>query len=164
MSKPKVINVGEVMGYSPPGAAGKYLSRLLIDGESVGSNNLVLNHFTLYPGESTYLGSHPAPYEEVYYILNGVGELLLGGPAGDRYSVGPNMVAYIPCEMPHQIMNVGDEPLEMLTMMPFHPKPGANSLYDDRKREWGTSFRLTGDAVSVAGSGKSDGKHETEKG
>jgi mannose-6-phosphate isomerase-like protein (cupin superfamily) len=164
MSKARVINVDDVMGYSPPGAARKYVSRLLIDGESVGSHNLVLNHFTLYPGESTYPGSHPAPYEEVYYILHGVGELLLGGPEGDRYSVGPNMVAYIPCEMSHQIRNVGAEPLEMLTMMPFHPKPGANTLYDNRQREWGTSFRLVGEAVPVAGSSKSDGQHETEKG
>ena len=72
MDKLKVINAYDVEGYSPPGAEGKYMSRLLIDGESVGSNNLTLNHFTLYPGESTYLGSHPAPYEEVYYILSGV--------------------------------------------------------------------------------------------
>jgi mannose-6-phosphate isomerase-like protein (cupin superfamily) len=164
MSKPKVIDVDDVMGYSPPGAAGKYLSRLLIDGESVGSDNLVLNHFTLYPGESTYLGSHPAPYEEVYYILKGVGELLLGGPEGERYAVRPNMVAYIPSEMPHQITNVGDVPLEMLTMMPFHPKPGANTLYDDRKRQWGTSFRLAGDAVSAPGVSTSDGIGKPKKG
>jgi oxalate decarboxylase/phosphoglucose isomerase-like protein (cupin superfamily) len=162
MSKRNVINVHDVVAYSPPGAASKYMSRLLIDGESVGSENLVLNHFTLYPGESTYLGSHPAPYEEVYYILNGVGELLLGGPDGDRHRVAPHTVAYIPSEMPHQITNLGDEPLEMLTMMPFHPRPGANSLYDERKREWGTSFRLAG--APLAASNASDGSRGTKKG
>ncbi|MBI2844097.1 MAG: cupin domain-containing protein [Armatimonadetes bacterium] len=142
MDKLKVINTYDVEGYSPPGAEGKYMSRLLIDGESVGSNNVVLNHFTLFPGESTYLGSHPAPYEEVYYILGGTGMLLLGGPDGERHDVSAHTVAFIPCGTLHQITNVGDKPLEMLTMMPFHPELGANSLYDERKREWGTSFRL----------------------
>ena len=146
--KLNVINVPSVVGFSPPDAAGKYESRLLIDGESVGSSNLVLNHFTLYPGESTYAGSHPTPYEEVYYILGGVGELVLGGPDGERHRVSSNTVAYIPSGMVHQIANVGREPLEMLTMMPFHPKPGANTLYDERKRQWGTSFRQVAGAAS----------------
>ncbi len=103
MDKRRVIKVAEVMGYSPREAKGKYVSRLLVDGQSVGSSNLVLNHFTLYPGQSTYLGSHPAPYEEVYYILSGVGELLLGDPNGDRYSVSSHTVAYIPGGTPHQM-------------------------------------------------------------
>ncbi|MHB9038218.1 MAG: cupin domain-containing protein [Armatimonadota bacterium] len=157
MKKSKVINTYDVVGYSPAGAERKYLSRLLIDGESVGSTNLVLNHFTLYPGESTYMGSHPGPYEEVYYILNGTGTLTLGDPDGDQYDVCPHTVAYIPCCTKHRITNVGDEPLEMLTMMPFHPEPGANELYDARKQEWGTSFKQV-DAepplVSVSPSGE----------
>ena len=163
VDKLKVIHVHDVMGYSPPGAAGKYVSRLLIDEESVGSKNLVLNHFTLYPGQSTYLGSHPGPYEEVYYILSGVGVLLLGGPDGDRYPVSSHTVAYIPSGMPHQLTNVGVEPLEMLTMMPFHPEPGANPLYDERKREWGTSFRQVGSAASAPVDGvshRAQGKDE----
>jgi len=159
----RVMNAYDVMGYSPPDTAGKYMSRLLIDGESVGSKNLVLNHFTLYPGESTYLGSHPAPFEEVYYVLHGVGVLLLGGAEGQRYAVGPHTVAYIPSGMLHQITNTGEKPLEMLTMMPFHPEPGANSLYDARKREWGTSFRLVGNAVSKADPGEPGGKQEIRK-
>jgi mannose-6-phosphate isomerase-like protein (cupin superfamily) len=138
-----VIRVRQVVGYSPPGDQGKYMSRMLVDGESVGSKNLVLNHFTLFPGQKTYKGSHPAPYEEVYYILRGKAVLSLGGTDGERYDVGPDTVAYIPCTMEHQLENVGEEPLEMLTMMPLHPEPGVNELYDERKREWGTSFRQT---------------------
>lgn len=162
MNKQKVIKVYDVEGYSPSGAEDKYMSRLLVDGESVGSTNLVLNHFTLFPGESTYPGSHPVPFEEVYYILSGVGELLLGDP-GDRYTVTSHTVAYIPSETLHQITNIGDEPLEMLTMMPFHPKEGANSLYDARKQEWGTSFRLVGDTSSPAAISATGGAQQAMK-
>jgi mannose-6-phosphate isomerase-like protein (cupin superfamily) len=138
-----VVDARKVVGYSPPGDADKYQSRMLIDGESVGSQNLVLNHFTLLPGQKTYPGSHPSPYEEVYYILRGKAILTLGGADGTQYDVGPDTAAYIPCAMEHQIENIGEEPLEMLTMMPFHLEPGANGLYDERLREWGTSFRQT---------------------
>ena len=142
VKKLRVIGVSDVIGYSPPGGEGKFVSRLLIDGESVGSSNLVLNHFTLFPGESTDLGSHPSPYEESYYILSGVGVLLLGGKTHD---VSANTAIYIPAETQHKLTNVGNEPLEMLTVMPFHPVPGVNEIYDQRKREWGTSFRQTVD-------------------
>lgn len=139
--KKSVIRVSNVVGYSPPGQEKKYVSRLLVDAESVGSKNLVLNHFTLFPGEKTYSGSHPSPFEEVYYILRGKGILTLDGVNGERHEMNSDTVAYIASEREHQIENVGDEPLEMITMMPFQPKKGANSLYDARKEEWGTSFK-----------------------
>ena len=149
MERLNVIRAHDVMGYSPDGAEGKYVSRMLIDGESVGSTNLVLNHFTLYPGQRTYRGSHPIPFEEVYYILSGTGVLTYGADGAESYDVAAHIVAYIPAGMDHQLDNTGDTPLEMLTMMPFHPDPGANPLYDARKHAWGTSFKLVhpGDAV-----------------
>ena len=142
MKKQPVIRVKDVVGFTPTGGAGKYESRLLVNAESVGSCNLVVNHFTLKPGQRTYSGHHPAPFEEVYYILRGCGILTLGGNRGKKYKVGPNTVAYIAATVDHQIDNVGTEDLEMLTMMPFHPTPGVNSVYDERKRKWGTSFRV----------------------
>ncbi len=143
MPKRAVVNLREVEAFVPAGAAGKYASRLLVDGESVGSRNLVLNHFTLRPGQRTYSGRHPAPFEEVYYILRGRGRLTLGsGKRKKRYAVGPDTVAYIAATVDHQIENVGRRNLEMLTVMPFHPAPGVNSVYDERKQRWGSSFRL----------------------
>ena len=59
-----------------------------------------------------------------------------------QYEVGPGSVAYIAPTVAHQIKNIGDEDLEMLTMMPFQPTPGVNTVYDERKKKWGTSFRL----------------------
>ena len=141
MQKQVVMHVKDVASFTPTGGVGKYESRLLVDAESVGSQNLVLNHFTLKPGKKTYFGHHPAPFEEVYYILRGRGILTLGS-AEKKYEVGPDTVAYIAAMEDHQIENVGSEDLEMLTMMPKQPAPGVNSLYDERKQKWGTSFRL----------------------
>lgn len=139
--KKSVIKVSNIAGYSPTGAENKYVSRLLVDAESVGSKNLVLNHFTLFPGEKTYSGSHPSPFEEVYYILRGTGKLTLGGVDGECHEMTSDTVAYIASEREHQIENIGDDPLEMITIMPFQPIKGANTLYDARKEEWGTSFK-----------------------
>lgn len=140
----RVVDVQKVVGFSPAEHRGHWISRLLIDGESVGSKNLVVNHFTLLPGQRTYPGSHPDPFEEVYYILSGTGLLTLGGPDGERHEMRPHMTAFIPAGTVHELANTGDGPLEMLTMMPFHPVPGVNSVYDARKKEWGTSFREEG--------------------
>ena len=140
--KRSVVDVRTVAGYSPPEHRAHWVSRLLVDGESVGSRNLVLNHFTLLPGQRTYPGSHPDPYEEVYYILSGRGTLTLGGEGGEVHELGPHMAAYIASGMLHELANSGEAPLEMLTMMPFHPTPGVNSVYDARKKEWGTSFKV----------------------
>ena len=156
MEKQRVVRVYDVVGFTPAGAKGKYVSRLLVDGESVGSKNLVVNHFTLRTGQKTYPGQHPSPYEEVYYVLRGRGILTLGGTKkGERYDLNPDTVAYIPCGVEHQIENKGKKALEIITIMPFHPTPGANTLYDERKREWGTSFRLIDQGLKSKVVGKS---------
>jgi mannose-6-phosphate isomerase-like protein (cupin superfamily) len=139
---PRVIRARDVAPFSPKGAEGDYRSRLLVDDESVGSRNLVVNQFTLLPGRSTEAGTHPAPYDEVYYILRGRGILTLGDPPAPRHEVGPDTLAFIPAGTVHQLENTGPEPLDMLTMMPHLPVQGVNTVYDARKREWGTSFRL----------------------
>ena len=142
MQKQKVISVKNVASFTPTNGAGKYESRLLVDAESVGSQGLVVNHFTLKPGQKTYSGHHPPPFEEVYYILRGRGILTLGTTDKKQYEVGPDSVAYIAATEEHQIENIGTQDLEMLTIMPRHPLPGVNSIYDERKEKWGTSFRL----------------------
>lgn len=149
---PRVIRARDVAPFCPKGADGDYHSRLLVDDESTGSRDLVVNLFTLMPGKSTYPGTHPPPYDEVYYILRGRGILTLGNPTAPKneapkhgapkHDVGPDTLAFIPAGTVHQLENTGSEPLDMLTMMPHLPVPGVNTLYDARKREWGTSFRL----------------------
>ena len=142
MPRQRVVNVADVEGFAPTGYEGVCMSKLLIDGEALGSKELVLNHFTLKPGQSTPYGNHPEPYEEAYCILSGSGVFTLGDEDQRSYDVGPGTVAFIPAGCDHSIENTGSEDLTMLTMMPHHPEPGANTLYDERKATWGTSVRL----------------------
>ena len=142
MVRQRVVNIADVVNFSPTGYESVCESKLLIDGEALGSKKLVLNHFTLKPGQQTPYGSHPDPYEEAYYILSGQAVFTLGDGPKKSYDVGPGTVAFIPAGCNHQIKNTGSEDLVMLTMMPLHPTPGANPLYDERKEKWGTSFKL----------------------
>lgn len=142
MEKEVVFKVKEVVGFSPPGVEDTFVSRMLIDGESVGAKRLSLNHFTLRPGKDTGGGEHPRPHEEIYYILRGRGLLTIGDKTCE---VGPDTVAYISCEEYHKLENIGDTDLEILTVWSLPIKEGANPLYDARKRLWGTSFKKIAD-------------------
>lgn len=143
MERKLVFHAYQVMPFSPPEAAGAFESRLLVDRESVGSANLVVNHFTLKPGGSTETGKHPSPYDEVYYVLRGRGVVRLGEPPKASV-VGPNTIVFIPNGTLHCLENTGTEDLEMLTIMPGPIVQGVNPVYDERLRTWGTSFRLAG--------------------
>jgi len=142
MDKERVFKASEVAGFSLPGAEDTYISRMLIDSESVGSKKIGLNHGTLKPGKSGPWHKHPCPYEEVYYILRGQGLLTIDD---ETHQVGPGTVAYIPCEEYHKPENTGDTDLEFLTVWSLPIKEGANKLYDERKRLWGTSFKKVSD-------------------
>ncbi len=139
MGKARTVKVDEVEGFVLSGDEGKYISRLLVDAESVGSSSVVVMHFTLMKGMETDGGKHSCPYEEVYYILCGHAIVTVGE---EEINIGPNTVVYIPCDTFHKLKNIGNEDLEMLTIMPLHPKEGVNPIYDERKKQWGTSFRL----------------------
>lgn len=136
-----VFKAMDVEGFSPKGAEGAYVSRLLVDRESVGSERLTVNLFTLRAGGHTELGSHPSPFDEFYYVLSGTGRLQLGSPAG-VFALEPGTVAFIPKGTDHAVECDGGTDLELITVMPEQPVPGANPIYDERLREWGTSFRM----------------------
>ena len=110
---------------------------MLIDEESV-AKRISLNHFTLKPGKDIGGGKHPCPYEEIYYILRGQGSLTIGDKTCE---VGPDTIAYIPCEEFHKLENIGNIDLEILTIWSLPIKEGADTVYDARKRLWGRSFK-----------------------
>ena len=141
MTHTPVFNVKQVLGFSPPGAEDAYVSRLLVDRESVGSDYLVANHFTLKAGQSTDAGSHPDPYDELYYVLSGCALLRLGDPP-EVFEIEPGTVAFIAAGTMHALDNVGTQDLEILTVMPHQLVKGSNPLYDARLDAWGTSFKL----------------------
>lgn len=143
MTKQRIVRVGEVMGFSPPGSGGAYVSRLLIESEGVGSDRLMVVHATLKPGQAPGgdAAAHPPPYDEAYYILRGEGWMEFGDGT-ESYRVGPDTAIFIPAGTPHRITNTGTQDLEFLTIWPLTPaEEGVNGVYDERKRAWGRSFR-----------------------
>jgi mannose-6-phosphate isomerase-like protein (cupin superfamily) len=114
---------------------------MLVDHESVGSERLVMNYFILKPGKKTEPGSHPKPFDEIYYVLRGHGKLSLG-LSGEPYPIDEDSVAFIPAGTNHSLVNDGIDDLEMITVMPGPLTQGANTLYDERRETWGTSFKL----------------------
>jgi mannose-6-phosphate isomerase-like protein (cupin superfamily) len=54
---------------------------------------------------------HNQEQEEVYFIIEGVGEICLGD---ERQTLKAGQAAYIPSKVFHQITNLGDKPLRML--------------------------------------------------
>lgn len=138
----KVVKVKEIKGFIPSGSGGNYISRLLIESEGVGSPKLMLVHATLKPGKAPGdAAAHPYPYDEAYYILRGRG-LMEFGSGEESYEVGPDTAIFIPADTLHKITNIGTEDLEFLTIWPITPmEEGVNSVYDERRRLWGTNFK-----------------------
>ena len=141
MSRKLVFNALDVKGFSMAGHEDDFLSRLLIDRGGVGSERLIVNHFTLKPGKKTGESPHPEPYDEVYYVLRGTGVVELGADL-TPHDVGPDSVVYIAGGTKHALENTGDGDLEILTIMPMQPVDGVNPIYDERRRAWGTTFKL----------------------
>jgi mannose-6-phosphate isomerase-like protein (cupin superfamily) len=54
---------------------------------------------------------HNQDQEEVYFVLEGTGEMCLGG---ERKTVTSGQAAYIPSGVFHQLTNIGDTPLKMM--------------------------------------------------
>ncbi len=94
-----------------PGAGGVKL-RVLI-GEEEGAPNFIMRYFTVEPGGWTPCHTHP--WEHEVFVLAGRGEVRQGE---EKWSIGPGSVVYVPPEEEHQFLNVGDESLVFLCMIP----------------------------------------------
>lgn len=141
MGHRQVFNQADVVGFSPKGAEDVFISRMLVDQTSVGSERLTVNHFTVKAGKHTDPASHPPPFDELYYILSGAGWVDLGSPAS-VFEVKPGTVVFIQSDTVHALRCDAASDLELITVFPEQPVPGANPVYDARLREWGTSFRM----------------------
>jgi mannose-6-phosphate isomerase-like protein (cupin superfamily) len=137
-----VFNSNDVVGFT--NAEDVYESRMLIDVNNSGSDRVQINHFTLRPGKISGPGSHPEPYNEIYYFLRGKALLRLGDPP-EVFEARPGHIAFIPAGTPHGLENIGDEDLVILTIWPGPIAEGANELYDMRLAAWGKTFKLVGD-------------------
>ena len=140
-----IVHADDIEWFVPQGAEGIYASQCLIEPDGVGSQRLMVHRSTVKAGQKLGGGSHPAGYDECYYILSGRARVALGGDPttgeGSTVSeIGPDTTVFIPGGTFHALNNVYAEDLIFLTLWP-RIAPGANDVYDARIAAWGTSFR-----------------------
>jgi mannose-6-phosphate isomerase-like protein (cupin superfamily) len=141
-----VVRADEIEGFALPGDEATYASQCLIDRDGVRSANLSINRFTLKAGRRLKGSAHPVGNDECYYVLRGRAKLHLGGDpktgvGGEVHDVEPDTAIFIPGGTFHALDNPHDDDLVLLTIWPRPPEPGANPIYDGRRKAWGSSFR-----------------------
>lgn len=70
-------------------------------------NNLVLSSTKLYQGQSTR-GHRHAGQEEVYFFVQGHGEMIVGNETDQSFPVGPGDIVLIPDGAFHRVINTGE--------------------------------------------------------
>lgn len=106
-----VIRNSELPSASLPG-----LEHRTLAGSANGLENLSIWQQTIAPGGATPPHRHDC--EEVVLISAGNGELHLDG---NVHRFGPDTTLVVQRNLVHQIINVGDEPLEVLGMLAASP-------------------------------------------
>ncbi len=79
----------------------------IVNPKSAGSKNLSFAKLIIRPGEKSQRHYH-AKMEEIYYILNGHGKIIIDGKS---YSVMPGHAIFLPVGARHQIFNTGKSDL-----------------------------------------------------
>ena len=74
------------------------------------ASNFAVGYVVLEP-KGGQVPWHNQEQEEVYFVLEGTGEMCLGG---ERHTITGGQAAYIPSRVFHQMTNIGDTPLTML--------------------------------------------------
>ena len=69
--------------------------------------NLVLSSTKLYKGQSTR-GHRHAGQEEVYFFVQGTGQMVVGDEDTEPFSVGPGDIILIPDGAFHRVINNGE--------------------------------------------------------
>ena len=83
----------------------------LVGGPSpIQATHFCLGHVTLDPNGGQ-VPWHNHEQEEVYFIVEGTGEMCLGE---ERMNMGAGQAVYIPHGVFHQLTNTGDQPLRMI--------------------------------------------------
>lgn len=88
--------------------------RVLFDQKSSGTRQMSVWETTFPPGCGIPLHTHPHPVEELLYVLRGRGIETVGE---EEREVGPGCAVFVPPEVPHRIVNTGDEMLMLLVVV-----------------------------------------------
>ncbi|MGH6951604.1 MAG: cupin domain-containing protein [Solimonas sp.] len=92
------------------------IEHMTLAGSADGLSNLSVWQQSIAPGGATPPHRHDC--EEVVLIRAGCGELHLEGQV---HGFGPDTTLIVPRNAPHQIMNVGDTPLELIGILSVTP-------------------------------------------
>jgi mannose-6-phosphate isomerase-like protein (cupin superfamily) len=106
-----VIRNSELPRASLPG-----IEHATLAGSENGLKNLSIWKQSIAPGGATPPHRHDC--EEVVLIQAGCGELHLDGQV---HRFGPDTTLVVPRNAPHQIINVGEEPLELIGVFAVSP-------------------------------------------
>ena len=103
-----ISDLNQIAGRTFPA---RRLTQNLVNGVApIQATNFSLGNVTLHPNGGQ-VPWHNQEQEEVYFIVEGTGEMCLGG---ERTTVTPGQAIYIPSGVFHQLTNVGDTPLRMI--------------------------------------------------
>ena len=87
----------------------------LIDNKNSASQRLTMGQTTIYPTGSTTGHSHD-DMEEVYYVVSGEGEMIVGE---DRYAIKAGDALYVPPSEFHTTIQSGNTPLVVVWVTGF---------------------------------------------
>ena len=88
--------------------------RFLVDGSEHENEGISMGCLRLPVGQSLPLHHHEE--QEIYFILSGIGEILMSGSECKSVTVGDSI--YIPNSLPHGVKNTGDTDLIFLWVFP----------------------------------------------
>lgn len=103
-----IADLNELKGRSYP--AGRRTQNLVGGVSPIQASNFAVGMVTLEP-DGGQVPWHNQQQEEVYFILEGAGEMCLGG---ERRQLAAGQAVYIPSGVFHQITNTGATALKML--------------------------------------------------
>ena len=140
-----ILEADDVEPFIHP-AEPSYESQHILGRETTDLHDTFLNRGRLAAGRSLGGGNHP-DNTEIYVGRSGWSWLDLGGDpvtgvGSTTYRVGPESIVYIPSGTFHRLRNEGHEDYVFFTIWPEPSVEGANGVHDERRRTWGTGFRL----------------------
>ncbi len=112
-NQPHVHHVDDVAWETRPGRTDGVRWKLLVDGDRTPSHGISMGILQFPPG--TVLAPHHHLPQEIYWVREGAGELLIGG---EKQEVVPGSIIYIPENHVHGITKIGATPLTLMWVFP----------------------------------------------
>jgi mannose-6-phosphate isomerase-like protein (cupin superfamily) len=103
-----ISDLGKIEGRTYP--ARRRTQNLVGGAAPIQATNFSMGYVTLEP-RGGQVPWHNQEQEEVYVVVDGVGEMCVGG---ERVTLVAGQAVYIPCGEFHQLTNIGDAPLHMI--------------------------------------------------